>query len=154
MGKIPNVLATDHGFRDQVKALPADENTLYNIASCTKAFTATAIVLLSDDGRLDMYVPVTRYVLELKDHQVTLVDLLAHRTGYGRLDMSWAGLNSEVLVSHAELLTRINAVPRICGPRTKWLYNNWMYALAAVVVERTSEEGDYLEFMGKHVLQK
>lgn len=148
------ILVTGHGFRNEARGLPADENTLYNIASCTKAFTATAIVLLAQEGRLDLNLPVKQYVPELKDDQITLVDLLAHRTGYGRLDMSWVGMRSEVLVTHAELLDRINALPRICPLRSKWLYNNWMYALAAVVIERTSEEGNYLEFMRNRVIAK
>lgn len=94
------ILATGHDLRNEAKRLPADEHTLYNIASCTKAFTAYAITLLAKKGLIDMNVPVKQYVPELKDDQITLVDLLAHRMGYARLDMSWVGINGEVLVTH------------------------------------------------------
>ncbi|KAF2683276.1 hypothetical protein K458DRAFT_389884 [Lentithecium fluviatile CBS 122367] len=86
--------------------------------------------------------------------KITLVDLLAHRTGYARLDTIWVGQCSEVLVSQAELIARVNALPRIRGSRSEWMYNNWMYALAGLVIVRTREEKSYLEFMKKRVLQE
>jgi CubicO group peptidase (beta-lactamase class C family) len=92
------VPARGHGFRDAEKRKEADERTLFNIASCTKAFTATACVLLANEGLLDLNAPVKRYLPELKEEEATLIDLLAHRTGYARLDMSWVGQRSEVLV--------------------------------------------------------
>jgi CubicO group peptidase (beta-lactamase class C family) len=107
---------------------------------------------LANEGVLDLNAPVKRYLPELEEEEATLIDLLAHRTGYARLDMSWVGQRSEVLVSHSELITRVNALPRLRSLRSEWLYNNWMYALAGVIVERHSKEGDYLDFMKRRVL--
>lgn len=75
------VLAKGNGYRDEENKLPANEDTLYNIASCTKAFTATACTLLADEGLVDLDSPVQTYIPELKEERATLVDLLAHRTG-------------------------------------------------------------------------
>jgi CubicO group peptidase (beta-lactamase class C family) len=145
------VLARGHGFRDAKKRKVADERTLFNIASCTKAFTATACVLLANEGLLDLNAPVKRYLPELKEEEATLIDLLAHRTGYARLDMNWVGQRSEVLVSQTELNTRVKALPRIRSLRSEWFYNNWMYALVGVIIGRHSKEGNYLESMKKRL---
>ncbi|KAF2823975.1 beta-lactamase/transpeptidase-like protein [Ophiobolus disseminans] len=107
------VLARGHGYRDAENKTAADESTLFNVASCTKAFTATACALMVKEGSLDLEVPVKIYLPELEEEEATLVDLLAHRTGYARLDMSWVGQHSEVLVSHGELIRRVNALPRL-----------------------------------------
>jgi CubicO group peptidase (beta-lactamase class C family) len=90
------ILAKGYGFRDSESQKPANEETLFNIASCTKAFMATACALLAKEGVIDMDAPVKTYLPELKEKEATLVDLLAHRTGYARLDMSWVGQRSEV----------------------------------------------------------
>lgn len=71
------VLARGHGFRDLAAREASDEHTLYNIASCTKAFTATACVMLAREGSLDLEVPVRTYVPELEEAEATLIDLLA-----------------------------------------------------------------------------
>lgn len=68
--------------------------------------------------------------------------------------MTWVGQKSEVVVSHDELIPRINALPRVTGLRSKWLYNNWMYALAGVIIERKSTEGSYLDFMNELIFKK
>jgi CubicO group peptidase (beta-lactamase class C family) len=146
------ILAKGYGFRDSESQKPANEETLFNIASCTKAFTATACALLAKEGVIDMDAPVKTYLPELKEKEATLVDLLAHRTGYARLDMSWVGQRSEVLVSQADLITRVNALPRIGSLRSEWLYNNWMYAIAGVIIERTSKS-TYLNFMRTRVIE-
>jgi CubicO group peptidase (beta-lactamase class C family) len=93
------ILAEGYGFRDSESQKPANEETLFNIAYCTKAFTATACALLAKEGVIDMDATVKTYLPELKEKEATLVDLLAHRTSYARLDMSWVGQRSEVLVS-------------------------------------------------------
>ncbi|KAJ4356442.1 uncharacterized protein N0V89_004475 [Didymosphaeria variabile] len=148
------VLARGYGDRDHENQKPADENTLFNIASCTKAFTATACALLAQEGSLDLNLPVKEYLPELKEEQATLVDLLAHRTGYARLDTSWVGQRSEVLVSHAELIKRVNALPKLRSLGSEWLYNNWMYAVAGVVVERHNKGHlTYMDFVKKCLLE-
>lgn len=150
------ILAAGHGLRNEAKRLPVDEHALYNIASCTKAFIAYAVTLLAKECLVDMNVPVKQYVPELKDDRITLVDLLAHRTGYARLDMTWVGINGEVLVTHDKLISRINALPRVHPLRSKFLYNKWMYALVAMVIEGVCQKvkGEpFLEFMRKRIFK-
>jgi CubicO group peptidase (beta-lactamase class C family) len=60
------ILAKGYGFRDSGSQKPANEQTLFNIAYCTKAFTATACALLSKEGVIDMDATVKTYLPELK----------------------------------------------------------------------------------------
>lgn len=68
--------------------------------------------------------------------------------------MSWVGQRSEVLVSHDELIKRVNSLPRVRPLRYEWLYNNWMYAVAGLIIQRKSKEANYLDFMKNRVLRE
>jgi CubicO group peptidase (beta-lactamase class C family) len=86
------VLVKGYGLRDREQGLPMTACTLLPIGSCTKAFTATIIAMLAEDGKLDWDEPVQRYLpeLRLKDPwastRVTLKDMGCHRTGLPRYD--------------------------------------------------------------------
>lgn len=56
------VFARGYGERNTKEHKAANENTLFNIASCTKAFTTTACALLAEEGSLDLNVPVKQYI--------------------------------------------------------------------------------------------
>ena len=76
-----------YGYRDVEKRLPADEKTLYGIASCSKSFNSCLIAMLVDDGLLDYDKPIREYIPEFEMYdpfaskEVTLRDMLTHRTG-------------------------------------------------------------------------
>ena len=85
-----------YGLRDVEKQLPMTENTVMPIGSTTKSFTAIALSMLVDEGKLSWDEPVKTYIPwlklatpELTDH-VTARDLLCHRTGLPRYDMQVA----------------------------------------------------------------
>jgi len=79
--------AKGYGLRDLARGLPVDEKTNFCIGSCTKAFTATAMGILVDDGVLEWDVPVRKYLPSFRMHdavateRATSRDLLTHRTG-------------------------------------------------------------------------
>ncbi|TAL44003.1 MAG: serine hydrolase [Chitinophagaceae bacterium] len=126
------------GFRDLDKKLPVTENTQFAIGSCTKAFTASMLGMLQSEGKVDIDKPVRNYLPELKfqneytnDH-CTLRDMMCHRTGLPRHDLSWyaswAGRN--------ELLERIQYMEPTAELRAKWQYNNFMFLAQGVVIEK------------------
>lgn len=126
------------GYRDLEKKLPVDENTLFAIGSCTKAFTASMIGMLQNEGKLDIDKPVRTYLPELKfyneytnDH-ATLRDMLCHRTGLPRHDASWYGSTA----TRNELLERIQYLEPTAELRTKYQYNNFMFMATGVVIEK------------------
>lgn len=126
------------GYRDLDKKLPVTENTLFAIGSCTKAFTASIIGMLDKEGKLDIDKPVRNYLPELKfqneytnDH-CTLRDMMCHRTGLPRHDLSWYAS----MATRNELLERIQYMEPTAELRAKWQYNNFMFMAQGVAIEK------------------
>lgn len=134
------VFAKGYGLRDLEKKLPVTPTTLFPIASNTKLFTATAVGLLVDEGKLDWDQPVKKYVPQIQFYNddltanITMRDMLSHRTGMSRHDHIWGGSN----FSRQELFDRIKYLEPSLPLRQGYLYNNMMYAAAGHIVEQLS----------------
>jgi CubicO group peptidase (beta-lactamase class C family) len=133
------VYAKGFGYRNLEQKLPATPNTLYAIGSCTKAFTASLIGELESKGKLDIDKPVRNYLPELRfyndemNDQITLRDMMCHRTGLPRHDYSWYLFSTS---SRDSLLKRVQYQEPSARPREKWQYNNWMFMLQGMVIEK------------------
>jgi CubicO group peptidase (beta-lactamase class C family) len=83
------------GYRDVDKKLEMTTSTIHPIASCTKSFTSTAIAMLVNEGKLEWDTPIREFIpqFKMKDpavtNQITIVDMLSHRTGLPRHDFVW-----------------------------------------------------------------
>jgi CubicO group peptidase (beta-lactamase class C family) len=126
------------GYRDLDKKLPVTENTQFAIGSCTKAFTASMLGMLEKEGKLEIDKPVRTYLPELKfqneytnDH-CTLRDMMCHRTGLPRHDLSWYAS----WASRSELLERIQYMEPTAELRARWQYNNFMFLAQGVTIEK------------------
>jgi CubicO group peptidase (beta-lactamase class C family) len=135
------VYAQGFGYRDIDNKLPVTPNTLFAIGSCSKAFTATLIGKLQQDGKLDIDKPVTNYLPELRfyndamNNTITLRDMMSHHTGLPRHDLSWYFFNNP---STDSLVMRIQYMEPTYGVRQKWQYNNFMFASQGALVEHLS----------------
>ncbi|KAF9199702.1 hypothetical protein BGZ49_010139 [Haplosporangium sp. Z 27] len=125
------------GFGKRNEHEPFTAETLTQIASVTKAFTAAAVGELVGEGKLDWdTTPVSHYLPEfqLKDPafaaQVTLQDLLSHRTGYPQVDTAWFW-NTESRKDFIKRIKHIESTPKM---RAHALYNNVMYSVAGEAV--------------------
>lgn len=120
------------GLRDIEKNLPVTEETLFAIGSSTKAFTASALALLVDEGKLAWDEPVRTYLpsFKLKDpvasERITPLDLLVHRSGLPRHELVWYGAD----LSREELIQRIQYLDGNVDFRSEWQYQNLMYLTA------------------------
>src|SRR5690349_21371858 len=91
------VLAKGLGVNKLGEASPVDEITIFAIGSSSKAFTAAALAMLVDEGKVKWDDPVTKYLpdFEMYDpyatRELTIRDLLSHRSGLERGDMLWYG---------------------------------------------------------------
>ena len=134
------VYARGYGYRDLENKLPVTPNTLFQIASNTKLFTATAMGLLVQEGKIDWDKPVRNYVPQLRffndelNASVTMRDMLSHRTGISRHDAIW--IRSDF--TRNELFERIKYLEPSIPFRTGALYNNLMYVAAGQAVEYLS----------------
>jgi CubicO group peptidase (beta-lactamase class C family) len=122
--------------------LPATPRSLFNIASCSKAFTAALVAQQVKDGKLRWSDRVVDHVPEFKMQDpwitahMTVADLLSHRCGLVTFagDLLWYGSS----YSDAEVLARIEKLPIVQGFRDQFGYQNLMYMVAGVVLERTT----------------
>ena len=134
------VFANGYGYRNLENKLPVTPNTLFQIASNTKLFTATAIGLLVTEGKLDWDLPVKKYIPGIEFYSdeltksVTIRDMLSHRTGISRHDNIWYRSD----FTRQELFDRLKYLEPSIPFRQGYLYNNLMYAAAGSVVEYLS----------------
>jgi CubicO group peptidase (beta-lactamase class C family) len=141
------LLLRGYGVRRVGDPSTISPHTLFQIGSNTKAFTAAALALLVDSGRLRWDGPVTNYLpgFELADpwvtRQLTVRDLLTHRSGLGvgAGDLLWF----HSTLSRQEILYRIRAAHPVTSFRSGYAYDNVLYGVAGEIVPsltRTSWE--------------
>jgi CubicO group peptidase (beta-lactamase class C family) len=134
------VFAKGYGFRDYGKKLPFTSTTIQPIASNTKLFTAVAIGLLVEEGKLDWDKPVRQFVPSIQFYdddlnaKVTVRDMLSHRTGITRHDLIWYKSD----FTRKELFERLKYLEPTQPMRQTFLYNTMMYASAGYIVELLS----------------
>jgi CubicO group peptidase (beta-lactamase class C family) len=134
------VLLKAWGQRDVEANLPATPQTQFVICSITKTFTATALALLVDEGRLDWTKPVRDYIPEFRLHdpiateRVTVRDLLCHHSGLPRHDWIWIPGD----LKPTEMMMALRHLEPARDIRTEFQYNNLAYNAAGLVAERIS----------------
>ncbi|HEX2080513.1 MAG TPA: serine hydrolase domain-containing protein [Longimicrobium sp.] len=132
------VFARGYGVADRERNLPVRPGTLFQLASTTKPFTAMAVLMLAEEGRVDLDAPAARYLpwLPAKYDGVTPRQLLTH-TGGVYPDVRRANVD-EMTVE--EFRRRLEEQPVSFAPGTRWQYANAGYTLLADIVERVSGE--------------
>src|SRR5579871_1105072 len=131
-----------YGVRNFSETAPVTENSLFAIGSCSKAFTTLALGQLVDEGTIAWDDPVIKYIPEFRlhdmhaTHHLTIKDLVTHRSGLPRHDFVW--YNSKC--SRLELLKRLQHLEPTSDIREKFQYNNLMYAVAGLVIERLTSQ--------------
>jgi CubicO group peptidase (beta-lactamase class C family) len=119
---------------------PVDEHTLFAIASTTKAMVVTGVLMLVDEGKLSLDDPIIKHIPELHfadpalTQQLIVRDLLAHRTGLPSTDF-WSFMQG---MSLDEQIVKLQKVPSIAPARTRLIYQNTMYEIAGLLIERLS----------------
>ncbi len=136
------VLTRGYGVRTTGGFDPVTATTVFGIGSTTKAFTATLLAMLADSGLVRWDDPVSHHLpgFRLPDpwttNQVTLRDLLAHRTGLAGSDFVWYASQHD----RAELTRRARFMRTSSPFRTDLSYNNVMYVVAGQVAQAVSGE--------------
>lgn len=129
------------GYRDIENKIPVTENTQFAIGSCTKAFTAAWMGNLMADEKLDLdkspkdYSSNIRFFNDEMNSGITLRDMLTHRTGLPRHDLSWYLFPGK---SREELIQRIAFHEPSAKLREAYQYNNFMFMACGYVAEKVS----------------
>ena len=130
------VLAKGYGVRELNKATPVDENTLFAIGSSSKAFTAASIAMLVDEGKLKWDDPAIKHLpgFQLFDpystRELTVSDLLSHRSGLARGDLLWYGSSYD----RSEVLRRVRYLKPSWSLRARYGYQNIMFLAAGQII--------------------
>lgn len=151
------VLERGYGVRELGKAEKVDADTLFAIASNTKAFTATALRMLAEEGKLSMddrvidHLPWFRMSDPYVTQEMRLRDLLAHRSGLslGAGDLLYW---PETGYSTREVAERLKDVPLTGGFRARYAYDNILYGVAQLVIEQASGQS-YRDFLRARIWQ-
>lgn len=137
------VFAKGYGVREIGKPEKVDENTLFAIASNSKAFTTAALSILIDEGKIGSWDdPVSKYLpgFQLYDPYVseslTIRDIVSHRVGLDTFsgDLLWY----ETTYTNDEILSRVKYLKPVRGYRTGFGYQNLMFIAAGKVIENVS----------------
>ena len=134
------VYAKGFGYRDVKKGLQVTPDTLFAIGSCSKAFTASALAILADEGKLDWDKPVRDYLPDFRLHDAYATahirprDLVTHQSGLPRHDLVWYGSP----LSRKEIFERLRHLEPSRPLHARYQYNNLMFLAAGVLIERLS----------------
>ncbi|TDD96203.1 serine hydrolase [Flavobacterium cellulosilyticum] len=141
-GKI--VLAKGYGVKSTKTNEKVDANTLFGIASNSKAFTSAAIAMLVDEGKINWDNKVIQYIPEFKmyndyvTNEFTIRDLLTHKSGLGLGAgdlMIWPDGSDFV---PKDIIQNIQYLKPVSGFRTQYDYDNLLYIIAGEVIAKVS----------------
>lgn len=139
------VLERGYGLANVERSFRATARTKYQIASTTKVFTAAAVMLLVEDGKISLDEKAARYLawLPSKYENVTVRQLLTHTSGVNR-DLRTA---NEDDFTAEEFRRRLAAAPASFAPGERWEYANTGYILLGMIIESASGKpyGEFLE---------
>ncbi len=147
-----------YGVRSLNTMQPVDENTLFGIASNSKAFTAAALGILVDEGKIKWDDKVRNYIPEFKlyspfvTEEFTIRDLLTHRSGMGlgAGDLMFFPDSSDFTLK--DILHNLQFLKPVSSFRTKYDYDNNLYIVAGEVVARVTG-GSWDDFVEQRILK-
>ena len=149
------VHAKGYGTRELGKDAPVDENTLFAIASNSKAFTTASLAILVDekkiawDDKVSKYLPAFQMYDPWVTSELTIRDLVTHRVGLDTFsgDLLWY----ETTYSADQILDRVKHLKSVSSFRTRYGYQNLMYIAAGRVIEKVSGQS-WCTFVRERIL--
>lgn len=145
--------AKGYGVRSLKTMQPVDENTLFGIASNSKAFTAAAIAMLIEEGKMNWDDKVRKYIPEFTlydpyvSEEFTVRDLLCHRSGMGlgAGDLMFFPEGGNFTVN--DIIKSLRYLKPVSSFRSKYDYNNNLFIVAGEIIKRVSGSSweDFIE---------
>ncbi len=131
---------------------PAVPSMRYSIGSISKQFTAAAILLLAEQGKLSLDDPVSRFVPDLtRGSEVTIRQLLSHTSGYQDYwPQDYVPPFMLQPITADKILDQWARKPLDFDPGTEWQYSNTNFVIAGLIVEKASGE-PLLQFLSEHI---
>ena len=137
----------EHGIR-------LSPEMVFRLGSITKQFTATAIMLLQQQGKLSVHDPITKYLPDypVHGHEITIEHLLTHTSGIFSYTSIPGYMENPVRrdLSTEELIAVFSNKPMTFAPGDAWQYNNSGYVLAGAIIEKVAGVG-YADFVQQSI---
>jgi CubicO group peptidase (beta-lactamase class C family) len=148
------LLRKGYGMADLELAVPMRPEMIFRLGSVTKQFTAAAIMMLVEEGRLSLQDDVHKLVPAYPAHGViTIEQLLTHTAGIPNYTEQPAfRKRGREDLSHEELLATFKDLPLEFAPGEKWSYSNSGYYLLGMVIEKVSGQS-YAEFVDARIFK-
>jgi CubicO group peptidase (beta-lactamase class C family) len=152
------VLAKGYGVTNINTKQKVDANTLFGIASNSKAFTANALAILVDEGKINWDDKVIKYLPDFKmyndyvTNEFTIRDLLTHKSGLGLGAgdlMIWPDGHD---FTPKDIVKNIQYLKPVSGFRTKYDYDNLLYVIAGEVIEKVSGKS-WCDFVEERIMK-
>jgi len=139
----------DGRIEPRTPALPAMR---YSIGSISKQFTAAAVLLLAEEGKLSLDDPVSRFVPNLtRGNEVTIRELLSHTSGYRDYwPQDYVPPFMLQPITADRILEQWARTPLDFDPATQWQYSNTNFVIAGLIVEKASGL-PLLQFLSEHI---
>jgi len=143
------------GFADFRNSTPLTHDTPFQLASISKTFTATAVLLLHQEGKLHLDSLVLMYIPEFPYPRITVRHLLNHTSGLQNymwvLERSWT---QQRMPTNEDMLATFvrQRRPLDFTPGTRWAYSNTGYAMLGLLVERVSGQR-FPDFMRERIFE-
>ncbi|HEV2485220.1 MAG TPA: serine hydrolase domain-containing protein [Terracidiphilus sp.] len=139
---------------DKTPAIPATPEMRYSIGSISKQFTATAILLLQEEGKLSLNDPIGKYLPGLtRGDEVTIRQVLSHTSGYQDY---WPEDYVMTTMLHPETAQQILDTwarkPLDFEPGTQWQYSNTNFVIAGAIVEKVTG-APYFDFLTHNIFR-
>ncbi len=153
--------AQGYGFANLEQKAPATRQTVYEIGSNTKQFTAAAIMMLVEEEKVHLDDPLTKYFSEAPQawRDITIRHLLSHTSGIQNhvavphwLDVFRTNLAFETTPPRDQLLKMFFKLPLEFQPGETWAYDNTGYYLLGIIIEKASGK-PYWQFVDQRIFK-
>jgi CubicO group peptidase (beta-lactamase class C family) len=143
-GKI--IRAQGYGMANVELEVPVKPESIFQSGSMGKQFTATAVMMLVEEGKIDLDDPLTKYFSNAPAtwKQVTIRELLSHTAGFTDYPKDF---DMRKDYTEAQLLKIVEGIPLAYMPGTSWSYSNLGYLTLGIVIHKVTGEfyGDFLQ---------
>lgn len=140
------VFAEGFGLVNVELQVPVKPETIFQSGSVGKQFTATAVMMLVEEGKVGLDDPLTKYFKDSPKswNDVTVRELLGHTAGFGDYPK---GFDFRKDWTESELLKFVQGIPLAYPPGTKWAYSNLGYLTLGILIHNVTGEfyGDFLQ---------
>lgn len=140
------VLARGYGFANVEHQVRVKPETIFQSGSVGKQFTATAVMMLVEEGKLSLDDKITKYFPDVPEawRNITIRHMLTHTSGLGDYPPD---IDMRRDYTEDDLVQRIKGVPLAFQPGEKWSYSNLAYVMLGVLIHKVSGKfyGDFLQ---------